>query len=111
VAEKDLRRLHRDALVFVTSAGKPQSRRNALRAVHAAGDAAGLNPEGRERVGLHDLRHSFCALALDAGASLPEVAALARHANAATTGTVYAGLADDGREKAAAKLTATGFGS
>ncbi|MGA8488468.1 MAG: tyrosine-type recombinase/integrase, partial [Gaiella sp.] len=31
-----------DALVFTTTSGKPQSRRNALRAIHAAGDAAGL---------------------------------------------------------------------
>ena len=41
LASKDLRRVHADALVFSTSRGKPQSRRNALRAVHAAGDAAG----------------------------------------------------------------------
>jgi hypothetical protein len=41
--------------------GKPQSRRNALRAVHVAGDNAGLNGDGVERVGLHDLRHSFVA--------------------------------------------------
>ena len=45
-----------DALVFVTATGNPQHRKNALRAVHAAGDAAGLNPEGAEKVGLHDLR-------------------------------------------------------
>ncbi len=109
-AGRDLRLVHRDALVFTTSRGKPQSRRNALRAVHAAGDAAGLNGEGREPVGLHDLRHSFVALALDAGASLAEAAALARHANARVTAQVYAGLADDGREKAAAKLVEAGFG-
>ena len=36
-----------DALVFTTARGKPQSRRNALRAVHVAGDAAGLNGDGR----------------------------------------------------------------
>jgi integrase len=102
-AGRDLRLVHADALVFVTSRGKPQSRRNALRAVHAAGDR--LAP-----VGLHDLRHSFVALALDSGASLAEVAALARHANAKVTAAVYAGLADDGREKAAAKLVDAGFG-
>ena len=78
--------------------GNPQSRRNALRAVHTAGEAAGLNGDGRERVGLHDLRHSFVALALAAGLSLAEAAALARHANARVTAQVYAGLADDGRE-------------
>jgi integrase len=106
-----LDRIRPEALVFQTRNGRPQSRRNALRAVHAAGDAAGLNPEGREKVGLHDLRHSFVGLALDAGASLAEAAALARHADARVTATVYAGLADDGRAKAAAKLLAAGFGA
>lgn len=110
LAGRDLRLVHADALVFTTTRGKPQSRRNALRAVHAAGDAAGLNGDGREPVGLHDLRHSYVALALDAGASLAETAALARHANAKVTAAVYAGLAEGGREKAAAKLTAAGFG-
>lgn len=108
-AGRDLRRVHADALVFTTGRGKPQGRRNALRAVHAAGDAAGLN-DGREPVGLHDLRHSFVGLALAAGATLAETAALARHANARVTAQVYAGLADDGRETATAKLVEAGFG-
>jgi len=60
-AGEDLRRVHRSSLVFTTSRGKPQSRRNALRALHAAGKAAGLNPDGAQPVGLHDLRHSFVA--------------------------------------------------
>jgi integrase len=68
-----------------------------LRAVHAAGDAAGLNGGGRERVGVHDLRHSFVALALAAGLTLPEAAALARHASPRVTAAVYAGLSDDNR--------------
>lgn len=109
-ASVDLRRVHGDALVFKTSRGKPQSRRNALRAVHAAGDDAGLNGDGRQPVGLHDLRHSFVALALASNVSLAEVAALARHANAKVTAAVYAGLADGGRELAAAKLVEAGFG-
>jgi integrase len=104
IAGRDLRRVHVDALVFTIARGRPQSRRSALRAVHAAGDAAGLNGEGREPVGLHDLRHSYVVLA--AGATLAETAALARHANARVTAQVYAGLADDGRETAAAKLVA-----
>jgi integrase len=110
IAGKDLRRVHADALVFTTSRGKPQSRRNALRAVHAAGDAAKLNGGDREPVGLHDLRHSFVALALASGASIAETAALARHANAKVTLAVYAGLAEDGRETASAKLVEAGFG-
>ena len=109
-AGRDLRRIHADALVFQTTRGKPQSRRNALRAVYTAGDAAGLNTEDRKPVGLHDLRHSFVAAALAGGASLPEAAMLARHANPAVTAVVYAGLTDVGREAAAAKLTASGFG-
>jgi integrase len=109
-ASVDLRRVHADALVFQTSRGKPQSRRNALRAVHAGGNAAGLNGEGRQLVGLHDLRHSFVALALASNVSLAEVAALARHANAKVTASVYAGIADGGREIAAAKLVEAGFG-
>src|SRR6266496_263324 len=45
------------------SRGRPHGSRNVLRAVYAAGDAAGLNGEARERVGVHDLRHSFVAVA------------------------------------------------
>jgi integrase len=110
-AGRDLRRVHREALVFTTTRGKPQSRRNALRAVHAAGDACGLNGEGREPVGLHDLRHSYVGLALAAGASLAETAALARHANARVTAQVYAGITEHGRETAAGKLVDAGFGA
>lgn len=107
----DLRLIHRDHLGFTTWNGKPQGRRNALRAVHAAGDAAGLNGAGRESVGLHDLRHSFVALALDAGATLAEAAVLARHANAAVTASIYAGISEKAKTQIAAKLTAAGFGA
>ena len=100
-----------DGLIFSTSRGRPQSRRNALRAVQTAGDAAGLNPEGGEKVGLHDLRHSLVALALDAGLSLAEVAVLTRHANAHVTAQVYAGHSDSGRKGIAAKLAAAGVGT
>jgi integrase len=80
-----------------------------LRAVYAAGDAAGLNAaglngEGRERVGVHDLRHSFVGVALAAGMTMPEAAALARHANPRVTATMYAGLSEQSREGLASKL-------
>jgi integrase len=104
VAGRSLRRVHGDALVFTTSRGKPQGTRNVLRAVYEAGDAAGLNGEARECVGVHDLRHSFVAVALAAGMTVPETAALARHANAKVTATVYAGLTEHGREQLAGKL-------
>ncbi len=106
VAGFDLARVHSEALVFTTSRGRPHGRRNVLRAVYAAGDTAGLNGEGRERVGVHDLRHSFVAVALAAGLTLPEAAALARHANPRVTATVYAGLTDTARAGLGSKLAA-----
>jgi len=60
---------------------------------------------------MHDLRRSLVAIALEQGLTAPEVALLARHANARVTMTVYAGLTRDGREQAAAKLAEGGFGA
>jgi integrase len=109
--QRNLALVRPGALVFTTARGKPQSRRNALRALRKAGDSAGLNGDGLEPVGLHDLRHSFVAIAFDRELTPPEIAELARHANANVTLTVYAGLTCDGREKAAAKLADRGFGA
>jgi integrase len=99
-------RIRGDALVFATRSGRPVSRRNVLRAVRRAGDAAGLNPEGVEPVGCHDLRHSLAANAFALGLTDEEVARLLRHSNPQVTKTVYAGLTGDGvsarREKLAA---------
>ena len=67
-------------------------RRNVLRAVKAAADRAGLNGDGREPVGNHDLRHSCAALAFSLGMTPVEVSRLLRHADSAVTLTVYAGL-------------------
>jgi integrase len=107
----NLARVRPDALVFTTARGTPQSRRNALRALHIAGDNAKLNGDGLEPVGLHDLRHSLVAIAFELGLSAPEVALLARHANAKVTLTIYAGLSGDGRAKAITKLAEGGFGA
>jgi integrase len=109
-AQRNLQWVRPDALVFTTMRGKPQSRRNVLRAVYAAGDKVGLNGEGVEPVGLHDLRHSFVAVAFDRELTAPEVAMLARHANPKVTLAMYAGLTDEGREKAVEKLAEGGFG-
>ena len=79
--------------------------------MHTAADAAGLHGDDLERVGLHDLRHSLVAISFELGLTAPEVAVLARHANAKVTLTVYAGLTGDGREKAVAKLAEGGFGA
>ena len=105
-ARRNLTLVSRDALVFTTATGKPQNHRNALRAVHEAGDRAKLNSGGRPRVGPHDLRHSFVALALASGLTLPEASALARHANPRITAMAYAGLTDEARAGLGAKLVA-----
>jgi integrase len=110
-ASHNLTLVHRDALVFTTARGKPQSRRNALRAVHTAGDKAGLNGPDREPVGLHDLRHSLVGAALASGLSLAEAAVLARHASTRVTATMYAGVADGTRETLTRRLADAGYGS
>jgi integrase len=78
--------------------------------MYAAGDTAGLNGEGRQPVGLHDLRHSFVSNSLER-ISLPKVSAFARHASARVTTQVYAGLAESGLKEAARDLAETGFGA
>jgi integrase len=110
-AARNLALVRPEALVFTTSRGEPQSRRNALRAVHKAGDNAGLNPDGAEKVGLHDLRHSLASAVLERGGSLAEVAALLRHKNARVSAQVYAGLTDKAREQATTRLAESGFGA
>ena len=88
----------RDALVFPTCNGKPQHRKNVLRAIYLAGDRAKLNPKGGgKKVGCHDLRHSCAGLLLSAGVPAPKVAAILRHADARITMTVYAGLVESQR--------------
>jgi integrase len=109
---KNIGLLGESKLVNVTSRGKVQSRRNALRALHNAGVKTGLNTKDNEPIGLHDLRHSLIALAFaDPEMTLPEIAALARHANVHVTTTVYAGLVGDGRRQAFGKLAEGGLGS
>jgi integrase len=109
-ARRNVAFLHPDALVFVTPSGKSPGRRNVLRAVQHAADRAGLNPDGVEPVGLHDLRHSAAGLAFNA-LPLNEVSRLLRHANARVTATVYAGLSDEAAAAIGTKLTTAGFGN
>ena len=60
--------------------------RFSMQATKSASTATGAQP-----VGLHDLRHSFVAIALANSVTLPEAAMLARHANPRVTLAVYAG--------------------
>src|SRR5262249_1766752 len=65
----------------------------------------------RERVGLHDFRHTLIALAFEHGLTLPEASILAQHANPRATAQVYAGLSETARERVAEKLAESGFGA
>jgi integrase len=67
--------------------------------VYRAGDDAGPNSDGVEKVGCHDLRHSCAGLLLAAGVSAPTVAAVLRHADTRTTLTSYAGLVETDRSE------------
>jgi integrase len=116
MAETSIALIHSDRFVFVKTTGAFKTRGETYRSwdcarlIRAAGDEAGLNPPDLPPVGVHDLRHSFIALALEHGATLPEAAELARHSSPQTTLKVYAGLTKDGRGKAAQKLLDAGFG-
>ena len=70
----------------------------------------GANITTRARSPCRDLRHSLVAIAFESGATAPEVAELARHANPNVTLAIYAGLTSDGRQRATAKLAKCGFG-
>ena len=70
-------------------AGAPEG---VLRAVTNAGKRAGLQPEGAEPIGVHDLRHSLAGVARE----LPDMTdadltRLLRHANEYVTKTIYGG--------------------
>ena len=65
--------------------------------------------KGRPQLGLHDLRNSLAAAALER-LSLTEASFLLRHANARVTAQVYAGLTEEARRKTAGRLAKAGFG-
>ena len=105
-AARGFQRVKPDALVFQTRTGQAQHRKNVLRAIYASGDDAGLNGEGVQPVGCHDLRHSCAGLLLAAGTPLPKVAAVLRHADTRTTAEVYAGLVESARAELTSDLEA-----
>jgi integrase len=85
----------------MSNSGRPQSRRNALRAVNVASKAVGLwsEEDGREPVGLHDLRHSAASFYFKQGLRTREVSRLLRHANAIVTQVAYGGIAPKEEEE------------
>lgn len=78
------------------SLGRRLSARSIYTIVHSAAERAGLSDE----VGAHTLRHTGCTLAIEAGASVHQVQAHARHKKIETT-MVYVHQRDRLRDSAA----------
>jgi integrase len=73
-----------EALIFVTKTGRPQSRRNCLRAWQNALQAVGV-----EGVGLHSLRHSFVSRLAERNVPVAFTSELVGHARVQATVDVY----------------------
>ncbi len=95
-AQLGFERVKSEALVFQTRSGKPQSKRNALRAVHVSGDAANLNGTGRRSGSTTSVTPAPGSSSTSARRS--QSAAILRHSTPRVTLTMYAGLLESERE-------------
>lgn len=68
---------------------------------HALADGYGLIGTQGRRVVFHDLRHSAITAAVEAGADIANIAALAGHSNVAVTLNTYASATEAGKRRAA----------
>ncbi len=76
--------------VFATREGTAFNYRNvAQRGLTCAADTAGLNPEGKARLTLHDLRHTFGSHLVRRGADVVTVSRHMGHARPSITLDVY----------------------
>ncbi|GIV03991.1 MAG: site-specific integrase [Fimbriimonadales bacterium] len=75
--------------VFATRDGKPLSRRDALRALHAAEKRAGI-----PKYTLHELRHTFASILISQGEAVTLIAHQMGHADPSVTLRTYAHLFD-----------------
>jgi integrase len=84
--------------VYTTELGEPCDPRNALRALKAAAEKAGL-----EGIGVHTLRHSAAAAMIEGGDHLKVISEQLGHSSTAITGDVYGhvspGLAEDAADR------------
>jgi integrase len=107
----DLGLVRRDALVFTTLNGRPQSQRNVHRAIVNAAEKAGLHTDpALPTVTTHDLRGSTGSIALALGSTLAEVKGHLRHANPGVTARLYVDVLE-GRSQLVDRLAEGGFGS
>jgi integrase len=85
--------------VFSTEIGTPFYGRNvSVRGLDTAADWAKINGDGRQRVSMHDLRHTFAShLILDLKLDVVTVSRQLGHARPSITSDVYAHLFDQAR--------------
>jgi integrase len=80
-----------DAYVFTTSSGRPLNRNNvAKRGLDNAARAADLNRDGVEKLGFHDLRHTFASHLIRAGIDPVRASRQLGHARPSITLDIYA---------------------
>jgi integrase len=78
--------------VFTTVTGAPMYYRNvSARGLDKAGDRAGLNPEGVQKLSFHDLRHTAITHLIRSGADPAQVSRFAGHSKVSTTLDLYVG--------------------
>lgn len=65
-----------------------------------------LKQNGLPDVRIHDLRHTFCTLLLEAGEDLATVSKLARHSSYSITADIYGHLTKTMQDQAASKMDA-----
>ena len=85
--------------VFSTEIGTPFYGRNvSVRGLDTAADRAKINGDGRQRISMHDLRHTFAShLILDLKLDVVTVSRQLGHARPSITSDVYAHLFDQAR--------------
>lgn len=81
---------HDTGFVFTTAFGEPCDPRNALRALKAAAEQAGL-----PTIGLHTLRHSAASTMLANGVPLKVVSEILGHSSISITGDIYGHVSPD----------------
>lgn len=65
-----------------------------------------LKEHGLPEVRIHDLRHTFCTLLLEAGEDLATISKLARHSSYSITADIYGHLTKTMQDRAAGKIDA-----
>lgn len=88
-------------LVFGTTANQPPTPSNIWRRAHAAWKAAKLNP-----IGLHECRHTFASLMIDANSNVKELTVYMGHASVTTTFDLYGKLMPGNEDDALKRMDA-----